>query len=448
MRFASQAQTGQRRLATGARLLPALLAVTLALVMAPAPAAAQGIFLPGTGPINQSLGTAAVAAPLDSAGALNWNPASISGLYRSEVAIALGVVIPDTSLSSEAFGLAGTTQGDSGVMPVPTMSIVVKTPNSPWTWGVGVYGIGGFSANFPASSLSDPSTANPILTPQPPNGVGVGRVYSHSEIYQVAPTVSYALTDKFSVGFAPTIDLAMVQVDPLIFAPPNVSGGVPTYGPGTGSRYTWGGGFQLGMYWITEGNWRFGASYKSKQWFEPFQFNSNDVNGNPVFVSSNVELPQIVSVGASFTGFERLLYAVDVRYFDYENALRFNGTGYRADGAVNGLGWRSVVAVCNGIQYNFTDRLSGRLGYMYIENPVPSSQEQFNVGTALIMQHLLSVGGSYRIRKNILANIAYTHGFGASLSGPYVTPSGPIPGTNITSYTAADWITAGLTVDF
>src|SRR5581483_1736847 len=130
-------------------------------------------------------------------------------------------------------------------------------------------------------------------------------------------------------------------------------------------------------------------SYKSMQWFEPLRFNSSDQLGNPVFAKVGFNLPSITSFGAAYTGFKRLLYAVDVRYFDYSSALGFNGTGFRPDGSVAGLGWRSVWGVSNGLQYTATDRLSLRAGYTFIENPIRSSQEQFNVATALFMQHFL-----------------------------------------------------------
>ncbi|MDD4033102.1 MAG: hypothetical protein PHS48_07655, partial [Bacteroidales bacterium] len=39
---------------------------------------AQGILLRGMGAVNESMGGAAVAAPLDATGAIYWNPASIS----------------------------------------------------------------------------------------------------------------------------------------------------------------------------------------------------------------------------------------------------------------------------------------------------------------------------------------------------------------------------------
>ena len=117
------------------------------------------------------------------------------------------------------------------------MAFVSKNDCSPWSWGVGIFGIGGFSTNYPAST---PPTGNPILFPQPG---GIGRIFSDAEIYQLVPSISYQLTDKLSIGFGADIDLADIQADPLIFAPPN--GGL--YGPGTGTRYAWGGGFKLGV---------------------------------------------------------------------------------------------------------------------------------------------------------------------------------------------------------
>src|SRR5690348_13529813 len=56
-------------------------------------AQAQGVYMPSIGPINQSIGGAGVAAPIDATGALYWNPATISGLQSSEVGFGLGLVL-------------------------------------------------------------------------------------------------------------------------------------------------------------------------------------------------------------------------------------------------------------------------------------------------------------------------------------------------------------------
>jgi len=435
-----------RAITSALRIRTSLLVTGMAcgmLLSGSAMARAQGIFLTGVGPTNQAMGQAAVAAPLDSAGALAWNSATISGLKRSEMQLGLGLVLPTSTISSQVPGLSGSTQGEPGVTPVPTMAFVCKDDCSPWTWGVGVFGIGGFSTNYAASSLA--GNPNPILLPQP---LGVGRVFSQAQIYQITPTVSYALSDKLSIGLAPNIDLALVQADPLFLAPPNFSSGQFIYGPGTGSRFTWGIGLQAGVYYITDSDWRLGLSYKSNQWFEPLRFNSNDPAGSPVHNKVSVDLPAVTSIGASYVGFERLLYAIDVRWFDYNNAAGFQGSGFLPNGAVAGLGWKSVISVSNGVQYNLTDRVCLRGGYTYVDNPVPGELTQFNLGTSLIMQHFLSIGAGFQIRDNLSANIAYTHGFQSSLTGPYVVPVGPVPGTSITTTNSADFLSAGITLKF
>lgn len=409
----------------------------------------QGVIIPSVGPINQSMGGATVAAPIDSIGSLAWNPAAISALPQNEVAFGLGLVLPTTSLSSAipAFGLAGTTDSEPGVAPVPTIGLVHHCADSNWTFGLGIFGIGGFSANYPAS------TTNPILLPQPsaanPLG-GLGQVFAQAQIFQIAPTASYALSERFSIGFAPTITLAGLIIDPLVFAPPNDANGdgVPSYGPGVGTRMAWGGGFQLGAFWATDSYWNFGLSYKSPQWMEPFRFNSRDELGGPLFATVNADLPSIVSLGTAYNGFERWLLATDFRYFDYANVSGFGDQGFRPDGSVAGIGWKSVFSVSQGVQYLWSDRLTLRTGYTYNQNPISSDQTMFNVATSLIIQHWYSVGATWQWNNCVSTTVAYTHGFENEVTGPFQSPAGPVPGTSVTTRVSADILNVGVTVNY
>jgi long-chain fatty acid transport protein len=436
-------------LAIGARALVASLAATLLIATGPQTARAQGVFLPSIGPVNQSMGGVATANPIDAAGAINWNPATLSGLKSSEVTFGLGMVLPTAHLSSQinagALGggfppvtLSGKNGSESGVCAVPTIAIAYRSKESPWTLGLGIFGVGGFSTNYSSS------VTNPILFPQAVGGLG--RIHSKGEIYQIIPTASLAITEKLSVGFAPTITLAQVSADPLFLAPPD---GFGIYGPGSGSRMTWGAGFQLGAYYLTNFNWQLGASVKSAQWFEPFRFNSQDTIGLPVLDKINLMLPTIVSVGAAYTGFERLTYGIDFRFFNFEGADGFRQSGFTPDLAVAGLGWKNILSVSNGLQYQWTPRLTLRGGYTYNQNPISQGQSFFNVQTPLIIQHWLSVGGSLKLTGNISANLAYTHGFRNQVSGPIVSPVvGAIPGTTVANQVSADILNAGMTVVF
>lgn len=425
------------------------------LLWLPSRAQPQGIALTGVGPVTRSMGGAATANPLDAAGAIHWNPAAISGLPASEVTVGMELILPSSTLSSRidagALGggfppvdMAGSSRSEPGVSPVPTIAFVHKPACSPWTYGLGIFGVAGFSDNYPAS------LTNPILTPQPPLGVGLGRIATSVEIMQLVPTVSRVLTEKLSIGFAPTITLARLHADPLCLAAPDDANGdlYPTYPSGSGTRYHWGGGFQIGVYYLTGTNWHFGASLKSPQWSEDYRFKTEDELGRPRTVKIGCQYPLIVSLGAAYSGIEDYVFACDVRYFDYAASTGFGDSGFQPDGAVDGLAWRSIWSVNAGVQRRLTDRVFVRLGYSFNENPISDSMSMFNVSTPLILQHTLYLGTSYKMTEQWIFSLSYMHCFENRISGPMVGPLGPIAGTSVTSEVSADVLNAGITVRF
>jgi long-chain fatty acid transport protein len=429
--------------------------LTLACVGTVGSALGQGIALTGVGPVNRSMGGAAVAAPLDAAGAIYWNPATITGLPASEMTFGFEAILPASRLSSRveagALGggfppnaLSGWNRGEPGVAPVPSFAFVAKPEDSPWTYGLGLFAIGGFSGTYPAS------LTNPILTPPSLFGVGVGKIAAQLDILQLAPTVSYAWTDRLSIGFAPTLTMARLVADPALFAPPNDADGdgAFSFARATGTRMDWGGGFQVGLFYAASDAWSFGASLKSPQWFEPFRFNSEDELGRPQRLKFGVDYPMIVSAGVAYSGWEDYVVACDVRYFDYANTRGFRSTGFLPSGAVAGLGWDSVFSVSTGIQRRLSERLTCRLGYTFNQNPIGDEETVFNVSSPLIIQHWLAVGMSYQMTANWLWSLAYVHGFHNRIQGPIVAPFGPIAGTSVTSDVWLDAVSLGLTARF
>jgi long-chain fatty acid transport protein len=156
----------------------------------------------------------------------------------------------------------------------------------------------------------------------------------------------------------------------------------------------------------------------------------------------------IVSLGTAYTGIERVLIAVDARYLDYGNTQGYSGSGFGPTGAVNGLGWNNMFALSAGTQYQVTDCASVRLGYSYSTNPISGDKTFFNAGSPLVIQHGISVGGSYNITNNFKVSLMYAHFFENSVSGQFISPFGPIPGTSATSKASADAITAGASFTF
>lgn len=413
-----------------------LAVAVLVLTAAAGTVMAQGVALRSVGPINQSVAGVATAMPIDSVGAIHWNPATISGLPASDVSFGFDLILPSTELSSSAFGTEGTTEGEPGVSPVPSMAFVRKSPDSPWSCGLGVFGIGGFRANYPAS------LTNPILMPQP---LGLGRVSAEVDILQIVPTVSYELTERLSIGVAPTITMAKLVASPLFLGPADQF----IYSDGVGTRYIWGGGVQAGLYYVTESRWHFGAAVASPQWMEPFRYHSTGVLGDPRLVEFHMDYPLVASLGAAYSGFDRWVIGCDVRYFDYANTAGFGGGGFGADGSLAGLDWNNVIAVAVGVQRQVGERLFLRGGYCFNENPIGSGASSFNVASPLVIQHTVHVGLSWGFADNWLFSVAYAHAFENSVTGPITHPIlGVLPDSSVTSTASAHALSIGVSKRF
>jgi long-chain fatty acid transport protein len=440
-----------------ARRLCRCLALTLlaALAGAPAARAQQGISIGGTGPICLSFGGATTAAPLDSAGAQYWNPATLVGLEHNELSTSLALLYPQTRLSSGIApsalvpglpppGFSGSERGDDGVTPLPQFSFAFKSEDGLWAAGVGAFPVGGFDTNFPANR------DNPIVSARPPFGLAQGGIFAQLQVFDIVASGAVRLTDKLSFGFSPKLALAFLQEDPGITAPLLPTSVIPTYPPLTHTRYQWAAGFNAGLYYEISSAWRAGLSFRSPQWGETFKYHTTDRQGRPINEDIAGQFPMIVSAGISYAGLERWLFAADFRYVDYHNTPGFDQGGLNPDGSITGLGWRSIFALALGGQYQMTDTLTLRMGYNYNQNPIPDQFAWENAGSMVVEKHSIFIGGTYRMWQRVLLSAAYIHVFGNSIQGPIILPGvGPLPQSFVKDeLTGADALVMGITVQF
>ena len=425
------------------------------LALCPAPASAQfGPIMTAAGPINRSMGGAATGSPVSASGALLWNPATLSKLSSSELDVGAELIFPHTSLYSAIpagslgplgppVDLAGRSTNQNAVFAVPTIALSHRPENSRVTYGMGAFALAGFGLNYSGS------TTNPLLMPPPPAGLGFGPIYSQYQVMQIAPAIVYDVTDELSVSFSPLLDIGMAQLDPAIFAAPDDANGngFASYPRGTHSRQAWGGGFSLGAYYEVD-DWGLGASYKSQQWFQPYKFDTANEIGIPQTVNFSLDLPSIISIGTSYKGIDGVLLAADLRYLDYANTAGFGDSGFAPNGALRGIGLDSILAASLGAQFQLTQALILRTGYSWSQNPVASDQATANVASPLVVQNMISAGGSYQVTNTLSLSAAYTHAFENSVSGPITLPTGAIPGSTIKSTASADMVTVGATVKF
>ena len=381
------------------------------------------------------MGGASTAAPLDAIGAIYWNPATISGLEKSETSFGVDLLFTDHQISSTIGPNSGTTDAEPGAMPIPNIGWVHHTEIPAVTVGLGVNAIAGFKTNLPASST------NPILAPAPG---GLGRVSSEATFIQLAPVISLAVSDRMSVAAGPTITMGQLGMEPFVFAPANADG---SYSPGQASRYHWGGGVQAGVYYIHDCNWHLGASIKSPTWFETFEFFGEDENGNPRVLFKDFELPLIASIGAAYNGIENTVIALDVRYFDYANAAGLGEPAVFNPTALDGLDWSSVLSVAAGVQRKMSDNLYVRAGYNFNQNPVKNSEAFFNIASPLIYEHTLSAGASLFLSENMAINVGYSHLFQNTRNGQVVLPGvGTVPGSEFENKLSAHFLSFGITM--
>lgn len=412
---------------------------------------AQGIYLPTAGTVNRSMGGTSTAAPVDAIGSLYWNPATISGLSQSEIGFGMDLLFSDLDVSSSVPGLAGHTESDGGPFPIPAMGWVQKMPDPNMTIGLGMYAVAGFAANYPA----DPS--NPILAPQsntPMVPGGFGRIMSEAQFLQMAPVVSYQVSEDLAIGGGPTVTMGKLQVDPFAFGPPDDADGMPPgtgqprYPIGTGSRYHMGLGAQLGLYYTGLQDLTIGASIKSPQFMEQFRFQTQDELGRPRFLKWDMDLPMIISAGAAWHGIEDAVVAVDLRYYDYRNTDGLGNSGYNADGSLRGLSWRNIFSVGIGSRWRMNEMMTVGAGYQYNPSPLQDADSTFATAAPLMQQHIVFTGATLHFTDAVSLHTAYTWIADADVTGPIITAAGPVMGSQVKNELSAHLISMGVSVKY
>jgi long-chain fatty acid transport protein len=442
--------------------------------------AQAGHIMQGVGAVNMSMGGAATAQPLDINGAIHWNPATLSNFDGKILDISVGAFFSSPTLSGSlpagmlgegAPGVSGETEDDRGTSIMPAAAFVWGEAESQHTFGVSAFGISGFGVTFPEESNNPLSPSfNPMMNSNPINypqaAMGFGHVESDYMLLQVSFSYAYEVSDKFSIGIQPNFNYSALELAPNPIAspdfPPEMGGTGKGY-PNTDSATALGFGGQVGVFYDSGGLLKLGASYKTEQSFGEFDFDQKYVDGSEApNVKFKMNYPAIFSVGLGLTH-EKIDFALDYRYVDYENTEGFEASGWQiADsgpmagfptGAVSGFGWKSMSIVSAGLQYQVTDKIPVRLGYTFSSNPIDDNLAFFSIPATAVIEHAAQIGFSYMVNDKINLSAVYHQGFrgdGASgriLSPMAITPDNPL-GVLGNSSVAYDMSTSMVQVSF
>lgn len=430
-----------------ARSLCALCALAL-LTAAPA-AALNGHFVHGVGAPNSSMGGAGVALPHDALGALSLNPALLTHLdgYRFQMSLELLAGSPEVESSVQTpFGeISGTTEDDTNVLPIPAFGWTRHREGSRLAFGMGSLAMAGFFTDYP----QDP--ANPVLAPQPQ---GFGRVSSEYQYLRIPLALGWQATDRLSLGAALTLGYARLSATPAAFAAPDCSGPATCFFPAANQEGAYGWGVQAGLYYEITPTLSFGASYATEQSFEDFEFNSEVADPNlPTFGTGrgfafNVDVPAQAVVGLGWRPTPRVSVALDARWIGYDGVDGLGTFGFAPDGSIRGFGWDDVVVGALGIEYRPSPRWSLRAGYNLAESPIVPERAALSVPAPATFEDHVTLGLGARLTGALDLDLAYYRGFENDVSGPILSPAGPVPGTEVTQRNEMDSVVTTLSFSF
>jgi long-chain fatty acid transport protein len=377
--------------------------------------AQAGHIMQGIGAVNMSMGGAATAQPTDINGALQWNPAAISAFDKKILSINAGLFYSSPELSTTAPNpggpMSGVTKDDRGVSVMPSLAMVWGKKKSKHSFGASAFGISGFGVTFPQSNT------NPINMPQ--SSGGFGRIESDYQLLQIGLTYAYKISKEFSIGMAPTFNYSSLQLAPNPLSSPS-----PTLGyPESNKATALGIGGQLGIFYNSGKGIKLGASYKTAQTFESFEFKNTFLDGSKApGVKFKMNYPSILSAGIGYSMY-KLDVAVDYRFVNYEKTAGFEEKGWTNTYSVAGFGWKNMSIVSAGIQYKGINKFPVRLGYNYSSNPISSELAFFSTPATAIIKNAFQLGCGYEFNKHFTLNAVYHHGSSnGSTSGPLLSP--------------------------
>ena len=141
-------------------------------------------------------------------------------------------------------------------------------------------------------------------------------------------------------------------------------------------------------------------------------------------LSDKFSLPQSIAAGIAVNASKTLRFGLDVEWINWKNA--FDQMELSLTGGVNPnintmmgnsgsftikfpLQWKNTVVIRTGSEFDLSKKVTGRLGYAYGSNPVPSSTV-FSIFPAIVEHHAMA-GLSVKLSSPLTLNMAYEHAF-------------------------------------
>ncbi|HEX9400420.1 MAG TPA: outer membrane protein transport protein [Anaeromyxobacter sp.] len=374
--------------------------VALAIALLASPArATNGMRMIGFGPVQNSMGGASVAAPLDGATAVS-NPAGLAEL-APRVDVAGQGFMPSVKYKADwSMGAPPVTASQSSDRPtdmLPTLAAVYKLQDR-YTVGLAVLGTAGMGVEYPAGA----------------SGLFGSKLLTSYLNGRVAPAVAYKINDQLSVGVAANVMYAQMEYE---------AGGGAKHS--TASSIGFGG--TVGVTYQVSPMVTLGAAYETQSYFQDFEFT---VAGETEAI--DFDQPMVATLGAAVRPVTGLLLALDGQWINWSATNGKDMPKFTKNAPPAGYGWNMnwsdqfVVKLGAEYQIPALKTLKVRAGYNYGKTPLDKDRGFENLAFPAIAEHHFTIGAGYDIGK-LAVNAAFMY-------SPEATLKGATPMSGLVSY--------------
>ncbi len=410
--------------------------------------ATNGYQLIGIGQIQMSMGGAVTAAPMDSMTAIT-NPAGMARVgSRADFSMAAFMPTRSVDFTGLGDGLAGgeSTEGGTDMYGIPSIGWTAPAfGRDDMYFGGGMYGTSGLGVDYGQITMMTGSALDGMFGA--PKGTYDDVTYTgHSAIqfWKMAPTVSWNVNTKLSVGGALNIDYQSVAITQRFNNVPLTPAGAAMFGtqavdinfdlgrPTSQMGY----GFTLGTLYDVTDKITVGASYSSEQEFEDaeFQLGQDDVlnyggaTGEPGTYNMDLDYPQQLAFGIAFKPTEKIIVDLDVKWINWSathDKINFSGPdgafmdmdGNTSSSIDLDFGWDDQYVYAVGGQYEVNEKVKVRAGYNYAESPIDEADVFNNLVFPAIVEQHITFGGDYKFDDHWTIAFAYMKAWSEELTG-------------------------------
>jgi long-chain fatty acid transport protein len=361
---------------------------------------ADGLILDGLSPRSIGRGGTNLAFA-DNGAILCDNPAGMVNI-QSEGLLDVGADLMLTDFHYSNPRNAGAT--DINLVPLPQISLMRKSVDGDWAYGVGLFVPAGFSEYY---NLQGPF---PLL--------GTHEYKSFGMLAKILPGVAYRATERLSIGATLGVGFSHEELQgPYFLQGPSIYQGTPTLLGlrENGVTPVWSAGLQ---YVLTDAT-TLGVTYQSES---RFKLSGRTIVEIPLMGVSSYESgmditwPRTLGIGLRHELCPHRIVSADVIWTDWSKA--FDSIGIRLTNPSNPffptideqipLHWSDTVSVRLGYERVFEGGQVLRFGYVHHQNPIPKATlTPFIQG---ILEHSFSAGYGFMYRRwNV--DLAYMFSF-------------------------------------